>query len=214
VLFPHAGAYPGTYSALAGRLPSTVDVRIVTPRASGAGVARIVEALAEHSGVPRMFAGHSLGGLLAWQVVAALDGAALPDLLVLSATLPPELSLERLRRSSQLDEPGLLRHLHDTGALDGTAIDARLRDYYVKAYRQDVRLALDRFPLPAGPIAVPVLTMCATADRVVSCEEVGRWERHTTGPVEHLHVPGAHDYFYTEPQVATLLSRALTGAAP
>lgn len=213
VLFPHAGAYPGTYYGLAGRLPSTVSVRIVTPRAPGAGVAEIAGALAgtaSDSPGPRMFAGHSLGGLLAWQVTAALDGAALPDLLVLSAALPPDVTQDRLRRSSLLDDPGLLLHLRDTGALDGAATDNdKLRDYYVNAYREDVRLALDRFPLPAHPIGVPVLTMCGTADPVASCEEVRRWEQHTTAPVEHVHVPGTHDYFYTAPQVATLLSRAL-----
>lgn len=217
VFFPHAGAYPGTYHALAGRLPSTVSVRVVTPRAPGAGVAEIADVLSEHSeassGVARMFAGHSLGGLLAWQVTAALDGAALPDILVQSAALPPEVTQDRLRRSSLLDDPGLLAHLRETGALDGAATDNdKLRDYYVKAYREDVRLALDRFRLPAAPIGVPVLTMCGTADPVASCAEVRRWEQHTTGPAEHVHVPGAHDYFYTAPQVATLLSQALADA--
>lgn len=217
VFFPHAGAYAGTYHPLAARLPSTVSVRVVTPRAQGAGVAEIAEVLAERSGAdsgaPRMFAGHSLGGLLAWQVTAALDGAALPDILVLSAALPPDVLQDRLRRSALLDEPGLLRHLRDTGALDGAATDNdRLRDYYVKAYREDVRLALDRFPLSASVIDVPVLTMCGTADSVASCAEVRRWEQHATGPVEHAHLPGGHDYFYTAPQVATLLSQAVAGA--
>ncbi|MEO6503459.1 MAG: alpha/beta fold hydrolase [Jatrophihabitantaceae bacterium] len=225
VLFPHAGAYPGTYHQLAAWLPGTVSVRVVTPRATCAGVAEIAEALGAHSEaladvrpqarprLPRLFAGHSLGGLLAWQVTAALDGAALPDILVLSAALPPEVTRDRLRRSSLLDDLGLLRHLRDTGSLDGAAADNdKLRDYYLKAYREDVRLALDRFPLSASPVGVPVLTMCGTADPVASCAEVRRWEQHTTGPVEHVCVPGGHDYFYTAPQVATVLSQALAGA--
>lgn len=212
VLFPHAGAFPGTYHQLAARLPSTVSVRIVTPRVPDAELGVIADALNECSGAPRLFAGHSLGALLAWQVTAALDGAALPELLVLSAALPPEETQDRLRQAADLDEQALVRHLHDTGALKGAATDNdMLRDYYVKAYRGDIRLALSRFALPASPIDVPVLTLCGMSDPVASCADVRRWEQHTSAPVEHACLPGEHDYFYSSPQVATVLSQALTG---
>ncbi len=213
VIFPHAGAYAGTYHSLAARLPSTVGVRVVTARAAGAQPAEIAGALAEHSGLPRMFAGHSLGGLLAWHVTAALTGAALPEVLVLSAALPPDATRERLRRVAGLDGAQLERHLRDTGALDGAATgDGRLREYYVKAYRDDVRLALGWLPAGQPRLGVPLLTLCGTDDLVTSCAEVRHWEQHTAGPVEHACVPGAHDFFYTSPQVTTVLSRALAGA--
>jgi surfactin synthase thioesterase subunit len=201
--FPHAGGGTAQYSAWSRSLGPGVEVwaarlpgresrlreqplRRLAPLADG-----LFLALRPFLDRPFGLFGHSLGGLLAFEVARRLQaggsllprhlfvaGRAAPQLPVsepLLHALPEERFLEQLRRRSGgvPAEPELLRLLRP-------------------ALRADVEL-LDTYAFePGARLECPITAFWGMEDRSTSRDELSAWREQTSAGFELVALPGAH----------------------
>ncbi|MFT4295994.1 MAG: alpha/beta fold hydrolase [Micropruina sp.] len=168
ILFPYLGGFGASYNALIPRLSPGWDVWSVNPPghgpSAGPPIARLAPLVdryvAEIGPMLRpgaVFFGHSMGGIVAYCVLAALGRRrrrTLPGALVLSACraprdLPPG-------AWQQATDDQLLDHLIGLGAIpEQIATDRSLVEFFLPAFRADYGVLEDARGLRPAPLDVP-----------------------------------------------------------
>ncbi|RKR91091.1 medium-chain acyl-[acyl-carrier-protein] hydrolase [Micromonospora pisi] len=230
---PHAGGSGATYGGWRGLLgPRFQPVAVEFPgrgrrmrEAPYTSAADLVEwLLAEHleqmRAGPFAVFGHSMGGLLAFQLTYELvrRGLPRPRRLFISAALPPTC----LRRGSlyTLPDDQLVRALH---RLNGTSAEVlahpELIDLMLPVVRADLRIAETWCFRPTVALDVPVSLLGGRWDPLVPPDTLDNWRIHLSGEVVARIYPG--DHFYFRPDAAPLLTdlredlrKGLPGAPP
>ncbi|GAB1515780.1 thioesterase II family protein [Actinophytocola sp. KF-1] len=188
---------PGRENRFADEFPATF----------AEAVAEIVAALSATvpPALPVVLFGHSLGGLLGYEVARALPRP--PDALVVAACKPPHLSG---------------RAAGSLGAADGFAtaadlvadkeLDDDLRELVLEILRQDAELSAT-YTDPAGaPVPCPLHAWGGTADEVVTAEHVGGWAAYAGRTFHTRQFTGGHDFCLTAPEVAAAARAVLATA--
>lgn len=213
VCFPHAGGDPRTYLAWQRELPEvTVRVACVPGRAhrftepAPSSLAELADAAAEAVGRldgPVCLAGHSLGGLVAFEVARRLpdrihhlvvSGCAAPSLLpteyiVWAAGLPWDEFVEATARHE-----GLAREIVD---------DPELARLLLPELRADVRLFAGYRYRPAEPLAVGASLVNGADDWRVSGGVLHPWEGEFAAVPAYHWREGGHFYFTDRPAAIT-----------
>jgi surfactin synthase thioesterase subunit len=139
--------------------------------------------------------GHCLGAWVAYHLARLLisDAAVPPQRLLLCASgsaVPGEVL--GLRATGQPDEEFLRRVAENTGFTHPAFADEELRELLLPALRADVEAAESYAPPWADPVAFPVLTWRADADRLVPSSAVARWITVTDAFAGAVEYPGGH----------------------
>jgi surfactin synthase thioesterase subunit len=207
---PHAGAGASAYRPWLGRL-SGVSVRAVQPPGREGrfrdpvftGMSELVGELAEvviadleRSGAERYAVyGHSLGALVAFELVRALRtrGAPDPAHLFVSGCVAPQYgasdgpSVLGMSRAEVVD---MLRRLG--GTPEWLLADASVVDMILPAVRADFSVKETYAHRPAEPLAVPLTVIASTADPRADLALQHAWREHTTGAFELHTLVGGH----------------------
>lgn len=202
--FPHAGGSPGEYVRWSDDLPGA---RVWGVQLPGRGsrlrerpftrmeplVRTIVEAVAFDS--PCVLFGHSLGGLIAFEVARTLrDLGAEPDRLFISSCSQP-----LVRRSHtaihQLPDAGLLAEIERRwGALpEHVHTDPSLQAMVLASHRADLELFETYRHAPGAPLTCPLTVIAGDAER--DDLDLDGWRGYTRGPFDLRILPGHHFYF-------------------
>jgi medium-chain acyl-[acyl-carrier-protein] hydrolase len=209
--FPHAGGAASAYlpwaRALADR-PIEIAAAQLPGRGDAAGdppcadLHRIVDGLADAieplSDRPFAFFGHSLGGLLAFELARCLRdrGDAGPAHLFVSGAFAPQIP----------GETAPLRFIDgDTAFLEAVAAkyggvpkivleQADLRRALVPALRADLALTETYTYRPAPRLTCPITAYAGASDPIVSAERLAAWRDQTTGEFTFRLFPGHHFY--------------------
>lgn len=217
--FPHGGGSAAEFVRWARHLP---DVELSAVQLPGRGTRLsepvltrmddLVEAIvtAMPTGAPYSIFGHSLGGLVAYEVTKALRraGLRLPEHLVVSGypapSLPREVSeVHRLPDDELIAEVGR-RH---GGLPDEVLADMELKALVARYLRADYEV-LETYEWRAeDPLPVPV-TVFGGRDDEISEDALRAWQRHAAGEINVRMFAGGHFYF-RERQAPVL--RALMG---
>lgn len=154
---------------------------------------------------PYVLFGHSLGGLVAFEVARhlRLADAPPPSALVIAATPPPHLNrpVRRLHDGSDEDLIAELRKLDGTPS--EVLADRELLGLLLPILRADLAVMetyeyrLDR------PLACAIVAVGAEDDWLVSPSCLPDWGRHTTASVSVTVLPG--DHFFLQRDLAPLL---------
>jgi surfactin synthase thioesterase subunit len=150
---------------------------------------------------PFVLFGHSLGGLIAFEVARVLRrrGLRAPARLFASACRAPHLRYP-FPPLHQLDEGQLLRRLNARydGSVPREVMESpELRELLVPALRADLT-ALETYQHAAElPLECPITVYGGREDRTVSRGELEAWSFHTTEEVRVEWVEGAHFYLQT-----------------
>lgn len=213
--FAHAGGTPGEYARWSDDLP---DVQVNAVQLPGRG-ARLTEpahtrmtdltrgVLAEFD-PDRQFAffGHSLGGLVAFEVARALrdGGRPMPERLFLSSAPPPDAGRHGTALH-QLPDGELLAEIERRwGALpDVVHRDPRMLEIALRAFRADFEIFETYRYTPGEPLDVPVTAIVGADERDGS--GVRGWAGHTRAGVDLHTLPGGHFYFRAREQRQALL---------
>lgn len=154
---------------------------------------------------PYALFGHSMGGLMAYQLARNLcgSGAALPFWVGVSGFEAPSRVRRKTReRSLHLyDDEALRRELL---ALGGTPDDILRDDQFWQPFmnliRGDLRLFERWRPDPRAPtLPVPLSSFVGDADRLVGVQGCAYWEYFTTDWRGLDVLPGGHFYFLSDP---------------
>jgi len=155
--------------------------------------------------VPCGFFGHSMGGLVAYELTRALlaTGAPGPSWLGVSGCLPPRLQRPASRPTGQpLTDEQLRQWLgeHSDTPAELLASD-ELWQLFAPAFRADFALVDSWQPaLDAAPLPVPLAAFGGLRDQLVTIAQLRLWAEQTElfqGPYGY---PGGHFYLTARPQ--------------
>lgn len=208
--FPHAGGSPGEYVRWGDELPSVQVSGIQLPGRGSrmseepfTSMAALVDAVVPvvHSDRPFVLFGHSLGGLVAFEVARALRdrGWPQPQRLILSAAPLPGRARRRLSGES-LDDSELL----DLVSRRWGGLPATIRQHPKYAaslaalYRSDFSVLDTYHYRPAPPLDCPISVLVG-ADEAAELEPWS-WPDQTTADSEVRVLPGGHFYLREHPE--------------
>lgn len=226
---PHAGGGASAYRPWLGRLPG-VSVRAVQPPGREArfrdpvftGMAELVGELAEvvvadveRSGAPRYAVyGHSLGALVAFELVRALRSLRAPDPahLFVSGCVAPQYGASDgppVLGMSRAEVVDMLRRLG--GTPEWLLADASVVDMILPAVRADFSVKETYAHSAQEPLAVPITVIASTADPRADLTLQHAWREHTTAAFElHTLVGGHFAVFEQESTTHRFITTALS----
>jgi surfactin synthase thioesterase subunit len=166
-------------------------------------VADYLDALRQSLDLPYAFYGHSLGGLVAFEIARRLEreGAKLPERLLIGACPPPALGLIHPRIAHLPDEEFLEAiQQRYAGIPEAVLKEPELMELFLPALKADY-LAHESFERGQGPelesarkmvVSVPITVFAGVEDGEYLPEHLSRWREHTLAGFEAYTVAGDH----------------------
>lgn len=218
--FPHSGGSAGVFRPLAAQLSGVrpvvalqypgrqerLDEPVITDLHELAD--RVAAELAlVPAQLPRLFVGHSMGAMLAYEVAQRL-GTAGPAVLVVSGRPAP--SRVRLTTSYQLDDATLADQVIRLGGPAAAVLaDAEMRELLLPSIRGDYQASETYQHRGDPPLSCPVIALTGNRDPVASPGDVRAWSEHTTGPFRMAVLDGGHFFLMDHwPVLAGLIRQA------
>ena len=212
--FPFAGGDVATFAPWADELPREIELCPVSLPGRGRRIGEpahahieplvkaVADGLAPALGGRFALFGHSLGGLIAFELARELRrrGGPRPAHLLISSRPAPQLP-RRLTPLWNLPDDVFLRALHErygyTAPVDVGPID-ELLELMLPTVRSDVRISDEYAYQGEPPLDIPITTFGGLTDPTVSRDELAGWRQQTTGPFEQRMLPGGHFYLTSE----------------
>jgi len=222
--FPHAGAGASVFHAWVDQLPAGVAVCALQPpgrenrfrelpftdlllltQTASAAVLPLLD-------VPFAFFGHSVGGLVAFEMTRRLRDlhAPLPARLFVSAIRAPHLVSpgEPLYQLSDIDFMEQLRRLGGTAEV--LLQHEEMRKVILPILRADFQMRETYRCRPGSPLPCPLSALGGIDDSAASREELAAWAQHTRADFNVQMFPGGHFYLRTaQAQVFPVLRKAV-----
>ncbi|GAA3012264.1 thioesterase II family protein [Kitasatospora sp. NPDC127116] len=210
--FPHAGGSASVFTALRTALAPVADVLPVQlpgrenrlrdrrPGSMAELVAVLDQQLDPYLAGPHVFYGHSMGALVAHDLVARRQerGVRIPDRLVAGAARGPRLPAAFVAAHVDSDEK-LLERIVDCGGMSPDLL--RYPDWYRPALeltRADLGLCATRSTSPTAPLDCPVDVFHGVADPLVTERDALAWVgAGSVGGALHR-FDGGHFFFLRE----------------
>lgn len=204
---PHAGGAASAYFPLSAALAPQVEVLAVQyPGRQDRRHERpldsidalrdgVVAALAPWRDRPLALFGHSMGGVLAYEVARVLsaDGGTPPLHLFVSGRGAPGQKVERAL--DELDDREMVAALGELGGTDARLLeDEDVLRMVAPAIRGDYRAVRTHRHTPGPPLPCPVTALVGDSDAMAPPETVASWRAHTSADFRLEVFPGGHFY--------------------
>jgi len=207
---PHAGgsasAYLALSAALAGRMrvvavqyPGRQERRTEAPVGDLPTLAaRLHAVLAGLPEPPAAYFGHSMGALVAFELLRAqaAAGEAGPRMFFASGRRAPSAA----RRSAvyRRSDEGIISELRRLGGTDLRLFDDHeIMRAVMPAVRADYRAVETYSCAPDSVVSCPITALIGEEDAQVTVAEAELWAKHTTGPFSLRTLPGGHFFVDT-----------------
>jgi medium-chain acyl-[acyl-carrier-protein] hydrolase len=227
--FPYAGGGASVFRHWSAELPQ--DIELLAVQLPGretrlrepplADIAAMVDALAGEIvpflDRPAAFFGHSMGGLLAFELARRLaqSGTGAVASLFVSARRAPRLPMSEAPLHA-LDDDAFVAEIQRRygGIPDGIAQHRDLLALLLPALRADI-LALETYRYEVGPLLrCPIIGFGGTADVRVRETEMAGWAHETRGPFTRHLIRGGHFFLQSQrSQVLGIVAGALLSDA-
>ncbi|MDV6263920.1 GNAT family N-acetyltransferase [Rhodococcoides yunnanense] len=219
VCFPHSGGAASAFRALAAELDG--DMGVVGVQYPGrqdryeeppiTDLHELADQIAGHlSGPPRhrIFFGHSMGAILAYEVAQRL-GPMGPTALIASARPAP--SVVEATTSYLLDDGKLIEQVVRLGGTAAAVFENDdMRGMLLAVIRGDYQASETYRPRGGPPLNCPIVAMGGIDDPTTSVDELRAWSAHTTGGFRLELMQGGHFYLQDSwPAIARLLRSAV-----
>ena len=223
--FPWAGGGASAYAAWGDLLPQHVELCAVQPPGRenrlqerpfvrlAPLVSAIADEIARQATVPFALFGHSMGGLIAFELARRFTAAGLvPQHLFVTGCGAPH--FRRLRAPlHQLDDPALLRALRRFDGIPAWALDEpELLEVIMPVLRADLELFETYNYTTGDPLPCGITAFGGTEDRAVLPLEIAGWERHTASEFVLRLLSGSHFFITTQRAlILEVIGDVLTG---
>ncbi|MEM9816735.1 MAG: alpha/beta fold hydrolase [Cyanobacteria bacterium P01_D01_bin.6] len=217
--FPYAGGAAQVYRHWSAALSPTVEVCAIELPGHGRRIAdppiTQLAQLVDHLGTtllpglnqPFIFFGHSLGGLIAFELTRWLRSRQLPlpELLVVSAARAPHLTSTE-PPLHQLPKADFLAELNRYGGTPQAVIqNDELMELLLPTLRADFAL-LETYRYQAqAPLSCAIAAIGGNQDAIVSLDDVRPWQIHTAAQFSLDEITGDH-FFVHQPQILPLMT--------
>ncbi|MCJ1678337.1 alpha/beta fold hydrolase [Streptomyces sp. APSN-46.1] len=206
VCLPHAGGSASFYFPMARALAPAMDVLAVQypgrqDRRHEPGVTRLTEladriadALAPWTDRPLALFGHSMGGLLGYEIASRLEDAGhAPVALFASARRAP--SRRRVESVHLRSDAGVIDELKLLDGTDsGLLLDDELLRMILPALRSDYEAIETYRHHPRPPLSTPIVALTGDTDPQVTADEAQSWSAHSSGGFALHTFEGGHFY--------------------
>jgi medium-chain acyl-[acyl-carrier-protein] hydrolase len=163
------------------------------------GVAREIDA---NDGLPTVFYGHSIGGLVAFEVAHALrtKGVDGPDHLLVTGRRaphlpPPQLVLHRLPDDAFIEALACY-----DGTPEAVINDPELMRFFLPRLRADFAISENYAYLPRGLLSCPITAFAGDSDMEADLESVFQWRYQTSASFRFRRMRGGHFFINSERQ--------------
>jgi surfactin synthase thioesterase subunit len=175
----------------------------------------LAQVIAEDNTLPFAFFGHSLGGLVAFELAryCRRHDLCMPVHLFASGCAAPQ-SRGPDRRLHEFDEDRLINALKEyNGTPLGVLEDRELLGLILPAIRADFALMADYRYHPGPRLDIPITVLVGKHDDQICLEQIDCWQNETTNRCHVQWFEGGHFFINEEqPIVLTFLKRALSDA--
>jgi medium-chain acyl-[acyl-carrier-protein] hydrolase len=159
----------------------------------------ISDAMEAEMGLDYMFFGHSMGGLLSYQVAQSLSeaGHMLPKHLFVSACEAPRKTYEKKKRVrvDELDEAGLLEHIQKLAGTPREFLQDELMKKRIFASMIPDLTAIDNWEYEESqPLPIDITAFAGKQDDFVNVDGVRDWAQCTTHGFNINLLTGGHFY--------------------
>lgn len=223
--FPYAGGGEAAYRSWQQNTPCALGVipvqlpgrgsRMAEPPFTRLGplVLALSEALASEIDGPFAFFGHSMGGLIAFELARQLrrEGKHLPVHLFISAKCSPT-STEELP-SSEHSDAQLIEILRKYEGTPGEVLEQpELMNLFLPTIRADMELCSTYVCNPEPPLPCPITVFGGLEDHVSRRPGLEGWREYTSGAFTLRMYPGGHFFLNKwERSVLEVICRDLLG---
>lgn len=205
--FPYAGGGPTVFTKWCADLPRHIEGTVVHYPGRGSRfdepaideMPRMTDALAQNIepllDKPFSLFGHSMGGLIAYELARHLRAQHLPmpSQLFISACGTPQLTDSTPKIHSLPDD----QFLNEFDQLDGIPREMQNPEVLrllLPIFRADMQLLEDYAYYSGAPLDLPIVAFGALDDSRVSRERIEGWASHTSGGFEARYFSGGHFY--------------------
>ncbi|MFI6326552.1 thioesterase II family protein [Nonomuraea sp. NPDC050556] len=167
-------------------------------------LADVVDAHAAETGRPYALFGHSMGGMLAYNVAVRLAETSRPGpaCLIVSGCRPPQ--RPRAIDLNSFDDDTLVTTLLRIGGLpEAVAADAELLAMVLPAMRADLALFAG-YRRSGPPLPTPIIAMAGTRDPLAQPQYQQEWQPHTSRELILRVFRGGHFYLHDIPDEVML----------
>lgn len=180
-------------------------------------VAAIADELIPRLPAPFAFLGHSMGGLVAFELTRLLAQRIwkLPVHLFVAGVSPPH--VPRTARIHQLPDRQFIAALCAYGGVPRAVLDhPEFLTLLLPVIRNDFRLYEEHVLLPSSVLPVPITAFGGLQDHKALPHNLHAWALHTSGSFTGHLLPGQHFFLFDSgPQVAArILSELQRSLAP
>lgn len=164
--------------------------------------------------VPFAFYGHSMGALVAYNLVRrrAARGRSLPGTLLVGAYPGPHHNAP-LAEVCKLGDDELFELMAGIGGLpDIVRRFKKWADAQIALFRDDLAVCDSYDPARAEPLTVPIQVFTGADDPLMSPEDAASWSLHTTAACDVHVLPGGH--FFTRDSRDAFLPLLTTSLTP
>lgn len=203
--FPFAGGSSAIYRQWPAGLPDVEVMAVCLPGrerrfeerpfdSMAALMQQLVPQIAPLLDRPFAFFGHSMGALMAFELVRQLATSKLPqpEKLFLSAFYAPEKLTER-QPLHRLPDADFLQRLISFGGIPAAVLDApELLELLLPTVRADFSM-IETFDIAAGnPIGRDIVAICGSHDHAAPRRDMLGWRNHTTADFSLSELEGGH----------------------
>lgn len=165
-------------------------------------VESVIRELGSADGIPTAFYGHSIGGLMAFEVAHALreGGQLLPQHLVITGRraphlAPPTIALHRLPDAQFIE--ALSKY---DGTPESVIGDRELMRFYLPRLRSDFAISENYVFVPRELLQCPITAIAGDTDNEADVESVFQWRYQTRAAFEFRRMRGGHFFIHRERQ--------------
>ncbi len=211
--FPYAGGGATVFRDAAEYLPDHIEICAVhlpgrPPRMRDAPIARLpdivtamIPAVRSALNLPFALLGHSMGGLLAFELTRTLrrEGVPAPLHLFVSACRAPQLPpLESPAHS--LPDAAFIERLRNLGGTpEETLNNPELIGLFLPTLRADFAVSETYIHTPEPPLNCPISAFGGIDDLKVPWQDLAAWQVQTSGPFHIDMLPGGHFFLNSTP---------------
>ncbi|WP_328937231.1 alpha/beta fold hydrolase [Streptomyces tauricus] len=146
------------------------------------------------AGASTVLFGHSLGAVLAYELVHLLSARGMSvERLVVSGSPGPW--TQRERRATGLPDEEFLARVEEFAGFRHEALDhPEMRELILPVLQADCEMHENYVPSTDEPVSVPICSLRGSSDGLVTAAEAQQWRTATTGGFSYTELPGDHMY--------------------